>query len=105
VETGQHVLASVLLYFVEEDMSMSKTITYERARALLGDIDYLTLSRIVATGASEKELERAVHQVERGDQEGEPVPPLRDGAVARVSAILRELSEEEIERDYEVATD
>jgi hypothetical protein len=64
----------------------------------LGDVDDLTIARIVGTGASEADLVEAIRQVEREVELGAPSPPLEGTAAARVRLILYELAEDELER-------
>lgn len=70
----------------------------------LGDLDDLTVSRIVDTGASEKDLEEAIGETVRREELGEPTPPSTRPEVIRLRVILEELAEESrwlAETDYD----
>jgi hypothetical protein len=64
----------------------------------LGDVDDLTIARIVGTGANEADLVAAIRSVERELELGEPSPPPAGTAAERVRLILYELAEEDRER-------
>ena len=70
-------------------------LTPDYVRALLGDLDDLTVARILDTAATTSELQEAVGEVRLEDEAGEPGPPPPSGRVAQLRALINDIYRED----------
>ncbi len=67
---------------------------------LLGEIDALTMEKLLATGASKEEIAEAVNEIEDEDAFGEAHRPPSSPKVAEVRSILEETVFEDLEDEF-----
>lgn len=67
-------------------------LTREQVLAHLGEVDDLTVARIIGTGADERQLVEASQRVQRDATWGAPTPPATSPTVQELCTVLYELA-------------
>lgn len=84
---------------------MEKHATAANVTELLGEIDPITMDRLLATGASADEIAEAVDEVQDEDAFGEEPRQPSSPRVAQVRAILEEHVIEDLEDEFDARYD